>query len=262
MALTNMKVAEELGRLNLEEVNPHLRGGRVANNLGKNTPSSPDRDSNLDLPDLGSLAQHETSALANYATELGYSWKLTTLRDLGYRGSFGYSHLTVLLRSFHHDAFFRYNSKELDVPLTSDIFLPMSKILFLRCGGGTIEEGDVTIVDRILGHRLQRRSLRNDVQYSQIAKDGNEQDVFRAVGDTDMHDWGPGLLDVKPHVILHDRLISDAALGKMPVKTEHSYSLSSSDGDSIPDSPLSVDNSMDGEKFNFSGNGKFEIFAP
>nr|CAD7458645.1 unnamed protein product [Timema tahoe] len=42
-----------------EEVNPHLRGGRVENHLGKTTPSSPDRDSNLDLPVLGGLAQHD-----------------------------------------------------------------------------------------------------------------------------------------------------------------------------------------------------------
>nr|CAD7438316.1 unnamed protein product [Timema bartmani] len=45
--------------LNLEEVNPHLRGGRVENHLGKTTPSSPDRDLNLDLPVLGGLAQHD-----------------------------------------------------------------------------------------------------------------------------------------------------------------------------------------------------------
>nr|CAD7262317.1 unnamed protein product [Timema shepardi] len=43
----------------LEEVNPHLRGGRVGNHLGKATPSSPDRDSNLDLPVLSSRAQHD-----------------------------------------------------------------------------------------------------------------------------------------------------------------------------------------------------------
>nr|CAD7570251.1 unnamed protein product [Timema californicum] len=43
----------------LEEVNPHLRGGRVENHLGKTTPSSPDRDSNLDLPVLGGRAQHD-----------------------------------------------------------------------------------------------------------------------------------------------------------------------------------------------------------
>nr|CAD7396714.1 unnamed protein product [Timema cristinae] len=43
----------------LEEVNPHLRGGRVDNHLGKTIPSSPDRDSNLDLPVLSSRAQHD-----------------------------------------------------------------------------------------------------------------------------------------------------------------------------------------------------------
>nr|CAD7440966.1 unnamed protein product [Timema bartmani] len=50
---------KELGRLNLEEVNPHLRGGRVENHLGKTTPSSPDRDSNLDIPVIGGLTQHD-----------------------------------------------------------------------------------------------------------------------------------------------------------------------------------------------------------
>nr|CAD7197161.1 unnamed protein product [Timema douglasi] len=43
----------------LEEVNPHLRGGKVENHLGKTTPSSPDRDSNLDLPVLSSRVQHD-----------------------------------------------------------------------------------------------------------------------------------------------------------------------------------------------------------
>nr|CAD7419359.1 unnamed protein product [Timema poppensis] len=56
-------------RLNIEEVIPHLLGRRVENHSGKATPSSPERDSNLDLPVLGGLVQHETSALANYATE-------------------------------------------------------------------------------------------------------------------------------------------------------------------------------------------------
>nr|CAD7586197.1 unnamed protein product [Timema genevievae] len=32
---------------------------------------SPDRDSNLDLPVLGGLSQHETSTLANHATKAG-----------------------------------------------------------------------------------------------------------------------------------------------------------------------------------------------
>nr|CAD7399493.1 unnamed protein product [Timema cristinae] len=64
----------ELGWLNLEEVNPHLRGGRVENHLGRtpHAPSSPDRDSNFNLAVLNSLAQHEASALANYATKAGF----------------------------------------------------------------------------------------------------------------------------------------------------------------------------------------------
>nr|CAD7407208.1 unnamed protein product [Timema cristinae] len=45
--------------LKAEEVNPHLREGRVENHLGKTTPSSPDRDSNLDLLVLSSRAQHD-----------------------------------------------------------------------------------------------------------------------------------------------------------------------------------------------------------
>nr|CAD7265639.1 unnamed protein product [Timema shepardi] len=48
-----------IGKVELEEVNPHLRGGRVENHLGKTTPSSPDRDSNLDLLVLSSRAQHD-----------------------------------------------------------------------------------------------------------------------------------------------------------------------------------------------------------
>nr|CAD7202742.1 unnamed protein product [Timema douglasi] len=48
-----------IGNVELEDVNPHLRGGRVENHLGKTTPSSPDRDSSLDLPVLSSRAQHD-----------------------------------------------------------------------------------------------------------------------------------------------------------------------------------------------------------
>nr|CAD7452692.1 unnamed protein product [Timema tahoe] len=54
----------------------------------KNHPSSPNRDSNLDLPVLGSLAQHKTGALANQATEgdLNQQTKravFLTVHDLG-----------------------------------------------------------------------------------------------------------------------------------------------------------------------------------
>nr|CAD7399113.1 unnamed protein product [Timema cristinae] len=63
-ALTGIAIGEEtpnkgIGKVELEEVNPHLHGGRVENHLGKTTPSSPDRDSNLDLHVISSRAQHD-----------------------------------------------------------------------------------------------------------------------------------------------------------------------------------------------------------
>nr|CAD7572273.1 unnamed protein product [Timema californicum] len=61
---------KDLGRRNLEEMNLHLCGGRVENHIGKITPSSLDQVSNLDLPVQGSLSQHKTSMLANYATKM------------------------------------------------------------------------------------------------------------------------------------------------------------------------------------------------
>nr|CAD7569582.1 unnamed protein product [Timema californicum] len=60
-----------LDRLDIEVVNTYFRGGRVENHSGKTIPSSPERDSDLDLTILDSLSQHETSALDNYATEAG-----------------------------------------------------------------------------------------------------------------------------------------------------------------------------------------------
>nr|CAD7571403.1 unnamed protein product [Timema californicum] len=58
---------DKLGSLDLKKVNPHSSVVRVENHLGKTTPCSPDRDLNINLPALVSLAQHETSALDNYS---------------------------------------------------------------------------------------------------------------------------------------------------------------------------------------------------
>nr|CAD7446140.1 unnamed protein product [Timema bartmani] len=49
----------------------HEKRIKAENHLGKLPPSSPDQDSNLDLPVLRSLAQHDTSVLANYAIKAG-----------------------------------------------------------------------------------------------------------------------------------------------------------------------------------------------
>nr|CAD7407485.1 unnamed protein product [Timema cristinae] len=55
-----LRLVEKLGEGGFGmEVNQHLRGGRVENHLGKTTPLSPDRDSNLNIPVLSSRAQHD-----------------------------------------------------------------------------------------------------------------------------------------------------------------------------------------------------------
>nr|CAD7395907.1 unnamed protein product [Timema cristinae] len=64
--LANYATEAGIGKVELKEVNPHLRGGRVENHLGKTTPSSPDRDSNLDLPVLSSRAQHDKREAQKY----------------------------------------------------------------------------------------------------------------------------------------------------------------------------------------------------
>nr|CAD7587210.1 unnamed protein product [Timema genevievae] len=62
-----------------EEVYPHVREGRVKNHLVKTTLSTIDRNSNLNLPVIGSLVQQESSALDHAATEVGNS---RTLDDI------------------------------------------------------------------------------------------------------------------------------------------------------------------------------------
>nr|CAD7587255.1 unnamed protein product [Timema genevievae] len=59
-----------IGRLNLEEVNPHLRGGRVENHLGKTTPVHP-TEIRTTISPSSAVELNTTSALANYATEAG-----------------------------------------------------------------------------------------------------------------------------------------------------------------------------------------------
>nr|CAD7425278.1 unnamed protein product [Timema monikensis] len=58
------------GRLCLEKVYSHMRGGGGENKFGKTTLITPDRDSNLDLPVFGSLVYCESSTLDYAATEV------------------------------------------------------------------------------------------------------------------------------------------------------------------------------------------------
>lgn len=59
--------------------------------------------------------------------------------------------------------------------------------------------------------------------------------------DSEMTDWLVER-DSKCGVVLHDRLMTDAAIGAAPIKTEHSYSLHSDDSN-----PPSPHTKVDGE---------------
>nr|CAD7440006.1 unnamed protein product [Timema bartmani] len=60
--LSFVKREQALDGKAFKEVYPHIRGGGVEIHFGKTTLSTPDQDSNLDLPVIGSLAYYETSA--------------------------------------------------------------------------------------------------------------------------------------------------------------------------------------------------------
>ncbi|CAG2055986.1 unnamed protein product [Timema podura] len=62
-ALQRTQRGRELRRLYLEKVYTHLDGGIVENRFRKTTSSTPDRDSNLDLPVIGSLVYCESDGL-------------------------------------------------------------------------------------------------------------------------------------------------------------------------------------------------------
>nr|CAD7395222.1 unnamed protein product [Timema cristinae] len=100
--LTYVSMIERIGKVELEEVNPHLRGGRVKNHLGKTTPSSPDRDLNLDLPVLSSRAQHDKRLQM-----LGYdiSWAGFNIIEVMSSSKFTYKRIGYLASSqcFHTD---------------------------------------------------------------------------------------------------------------------------------------------------------------
>nr|CAD7392103.1 unnamed protein product [Timema cristinae] len=70
-------ICDGIRKVELEEVNLHLRGGRVENHLGKTTPSSPDRDSNLDLPVFSSRAQHDKRAKVTDPNDADHASPLT-----------------------------------------------------------------------------------------------------------------------------------------------------------------------------------------
>nr|CAD7409394.1 unnamed protein product [Timema cristinae] len=88
-----------IGKVELEEVNPHLRGGRVENHLGKTTPVHP-TEIRTSISPSSAVELNTTSALANYATEAAVASKYSIgefgdggrhllLQDISARGDCG-----------------------------------------------------------------------------------------------------------------------------------------------------------------------------
>nr|CAD7446816.1 unnamed protein product [Timema bartmani] len=67
-----LKPWADTSMLNVEEVYLHLCGERVENHIGINTLSTPNWDSNLNLPVFGSPIYSESGALDHVATEMGF----------------------------------------------------------------------------------------------------------------------------------------------------------------------------------------------
>nr|CAD7397155.1 unnamed protein product [Timema cristinae] len=71
-ALANYATEMGIGKVELEEVNPHLRGGRVENHLGK-TPPVHSTEIRTSISPSSAVELYTTSALANYASEAGFT---------------------------------------------------------------------------------------------------------------------------------------------------------------------------------------------
>nr|CAD7446713.1 unnamed protein product [Timema bartmani] len=102
-----------------------MRNWEVENHLGKTTPSSPDRDSNLDLPVLGGLAQHD--------------WRVSQLRHQGRSGfSMGDHTLFVPNELFHQ------NRQRLCDRLRRNEEVPEGAVVLLQ-GGSAVPHYDTDV---------------------------------------------------------------------------------------------------------------------
>nr|CAD7570965.1 unnamed protein product [Timema californicum] len=97
-----------IGKVELEEVNPHLRGGRVENHLVKTTPVHP-TEIRTSISPSSAVGLNTTSALANYATEAEHGTTFHIDCKLGscYAGELSYSKKQCEMSSLggHDDAY-------------------------------------------------------------------------------------------------------------------------------------------------------------
>nr|CAD7400284.1 unnamed protein product [Timema cristinae] len=125
---TNYANGLGIEKVELEEVNPQLRGGKVENHLGKTTPSYP-TETRTSISPSSAVELNTTSALANYATEAdGYTVRTEQC-------SLDDSSAPVRFGSVKEEDCFRGNTpalacKEADKPLGMNL---MAKPILERC---------------------------------------------------------------------------------------------------------------------------------
>nr|CAD7409189.1 unnamed protein product [Timema cristinae] len=78
---TNYANGLGIGKVELKEVNPHLRGGRVENHLGPPPPGHP-TEIRTSISPPSALELYTTSALANYATEAGQNTQTQAVQKI------------------------------------------------------------------------------------------------------------------------------------------------------------------------------------
>nr|CAD7573221.1 unnamed protein product [Timema californicum] len=136
------QVTNYSSRVELEEVNPHLSGGRVENHLRKTTPIHPTEIRTSISPSSAVEQVYTTSALANYATETGSAQPPLEPGKVRLYG-FGFSpyvqrvHMVLIAKNIPHDV------KSIDLKNKPDWFLklnPAGKVPVLDTGDKVLTE--------------------------------------------------------------------------------------------------------------------------
>ncbi|CAG2056238.1 unnamed protein product [Timema podura] len=129
-------LAKDLGRLNIEEVNPHLRGGRVENHLDENHPPIHPTKIRTSISPSSACELNTTSALVNYTAKAGvfesFKEKLKMRENSGSLQPSIYSGYSKTARSLFHWLFNFLPSPVLELnPSTFNDHVMMDKDVWL-----------------------------------------------------------------------------------------------------------------------------------
>nr|CAD7255753.1 unnamed protein product [Timema shepardi] len=163
--LTSYSLHLGIGKVELEEVDPHLREGRVENHLGKPPPVHP-TEIRTSISPSSAVELNKTSTSANYATEAGR-------RELPHR----HQEWQQLWYS-NFEEFQRLTEPSFDNNTISNITVQLGGTAFLHCRVRNLGERTVvakfrnieTVIDKHWSGRLKKTSPRHGRMVIQISK--------------------------------------------------------------------------------------------